>query len=59
LILDGKKDAARTVLDKLVETSPATDFFPLALLAKLKGEAPKLALLPDSSSVNQLRALVD
>ena len=59
LILDGKKDAARTVLDKLVETSPATDFFPRALLAKLKGEAPKLALLPDSSSVNQLRALVD
>jgi hypothetical protein len=59
LILDGKKDAARPVMEKVVETSPGTDFFSRAVLAKLKGEQPKLELLPDPLNVNQVRALAD
>jgi tetratricopeptide (TPR) repeat protein len=59
LILDGKKDAARPVMEKIVETSPSTDFFSRAILAKLKGEHPKLELLPDPLNVNQMRALAD
>jgi tetratricopeptide (TPR) repeat protein len=59
LILDGKKDAALPALEKIVETSPSTDFFSRAVLAKLKGEQPKLELLPDPLSVNQMRALAD
>jgi hypothetical protein len=57
LILDGKKDAARPVMERIVETSPSTDFFSRAVLAKLKGEQPKLELLPDPLNVNQMRAL--
>jgi len=59
LILDRKKDAARPMMEKIVESSPATDFFSRAVLAKLKGEQPKLELLPDPLSVNQMRALAD
>ena len=59
LILDGKRDAARPVMEKIVESGPSTDFFTGALLAKLRGEQPKLELLPDPLSVNQVRALVD
>ena len=59
LILDGKKAAARPVMEKIVESSPATDFFSRALLAKLKGEQLKRELLPDPLSVNQVRALAD
>jgi hypothetical protein len=42
-----------------VESSPATDFFSRALLAKLNAQQPKLELLPDPLSVNQVRALAD
>ncbi len=59
LILDGKKEAARPVMEKIVETTPSTDLFTRAILARLKGEQPKLELLPDPSNVNQMRALVD
>ena len=59
LILDGKRAAATQVWEKIVETAPATDFFSRAVLAKLKGEKPKFALLPDPNASNQMRALVD
>jgi tetratricopeptide (TPR) repeat protein len=58
LLLDGKKDAALPVWEKIVESSPATDFFSRAILAGIKGERPKLELVPDASNVNQMRALV-
>lgn len=59
LILDGKKTAAIEVWEKIVENTPATDFFSRAVLAKLKGEQPKFALLPDPNAANQMLALLD
>jgi Flp pilus assembly protein TadD len=59
LILDGKRAAATEVWEKIVAGGPATDFFSQAVLAKLKGEKPKFALLPDPNASNQMRALVD
>jgi predicted Zn-dependent protease len=59
LLLDGKKDAARPVWDAIAKDSTATDFFALAVAAKLHGEKPKFELLPDPVSLNQLRPLVD
>lgn len=59
LLLDGKTDAAREVWSRVVQEAPATDFFSRAVLAKLKGETPKLALIPDAASVNPMRAFVD
>jgi tetratricopeptide (TPR) repeat protein len=59
LLLDGKTDAAREVWTRIVQESPATDFFSRAVLAKLKGEPLRFALLPDPNSVNPMRVLVD
>jgi len=59
LLLDSKTDAAREVWARIVQKAPATDFFSRAVLAKLKGETLKFALLPDPVSVNPMRALVD
>src|SRR5215469_1596789 len=59
LLLDGKTEAAREVWTRIAAVAPATDFFSRAVLSKLKGESPKFALLPDPSSVNPMRALVD
>jgi hypothetical protein len=58
-MLDGKTDAAREVWTRIVQQAPATDFFSRAVLAKLKGEPLKFALLPDPASINPMRALVD
>ncbi len=59
LLLDGKKEAALPVWQKIAETAPGTDFFALAIYTRLKGEQPKLELTPDPSGVNPFAALLD
>lgn len=59
LVLDGKKEAALPVWDKIVAEDSGTDFFARTVDAKLRGEKPKLELVPDSENVNELRALPD
>jgi Tfp pilus assembly protein PilF len=59
LLLDGKKEAARPFWDEIARDTTATDFFSLAIASKVKGEKPRLELLPDPMTVNQLRALAD
>jgi hypothetical protein len=59
LVLDGKKDAARPLWEKIAAEAPSTDFAARAIAAKLKGEKPKLELLPDPLSVDPLRVLAE
>lgn len=59
LILDGRKDAAVSVWEKIVEDSPATDFFARAVLARLKGEKLKHLAPPDPRTLNQFEAVLD
>ena len=59
LILDGRKDAAVSVWEKIVEDSPAIDFFPRAVLARLKGEKLKHLAPPDPRTLNQFEAVLD
>ncbi|HVW86639.1 MAG TPA: hypothetical protein VHB50_18265 [Bryobacteraceae bacterium] len=59
LLLDGKKEASLPIWKQVVENTPATDFFSRAVLARLQGEQPKLALVPDPNSLNEMRAVLD
>jgi tetratricopeptide (TPR) repeat protein len=59
LLLDGKREAAIPIWEKISAGVPATDFFPRALLAKLKREKPAQELVPDALVVNPVRALLD
>lgn len=59
LLLDGKKEAALAVWDKIVAEDSGADFFARAVDAKLRGEKPRFELVPDPSTVNELRALPD
>jgi tetratricopeptide (TPR) repeat protein len=59
LLLDGKKEAAQAVWDKIVAESSASDFFARAVDAKIRGEKPRFELVPDPTAVNELRALPD
>jgi tetratricopeptide (TPR) repeat protein len=57
LLLDGKRDAARPVWDKIAQDASATDFFTRAVDARLNGRKPHFAILPDPMNVNQLLAM--
>ncbi|MES1260557.1 MAG: tetratricopeptide repeat protein [Acidobacteriota bacterium] len=57
LLLDGKKQAALPVWKDLAAQAKATDFALQSVYTKLKGEQPKLAVLPDPSSVNPFAAV--
>lgn len=57
LILDGKKREALPVFAQIAAASPASDFAIHAVYSRLKGEEPKLAVLPDPNSVNQFGAV--
>ena len=59
LIMDDRKDAAVSVWEKIVEDSPAIDFFPRAVLARLKGEKLKHLAPPDPRTLNQFEAVLD
>jgi tetratricopeptide (TPR) repeat protein len=56
LILDGKKGAAATVWEKVVENSPGTDFFSRMVLTKAKGEMVKNLPPPDPRDTNHMAA---
>ncbi len=58
LILDGKKDAAKTVWMKIVEDGPATDFFAREVVAWLKGEKVSHLAPPDPVNLNQFAAIL-
>ncbi len=47
LVLDGKKQAAIPVWEQIVKEAPATDFFPRAMLARLKGQRLEHDAAPD------------
>ena len=57
LLLDGKKSAALPVWKELAEKSKGTDFAARAIYARLRGEQPKLEVLPDPRVVNPLASV--
>jgi tetratricopeptide (TPR) repeat protein len=59
LLLDGKKQEAIPVWKDLSEKAKATDFGLQSVYTKLKGEQPKLAILPDPASVNPFAAVLE
>ena len=59
LLLDGKREAALPVWDKIVAEDSGADFFARTVDAKLRGEKPRFELVPDPGTVNELRALPD
>jgi hypothetical protein len=59
LLLDGRKADAIPVWDKIADDAPGTDFFARNIDAKLKGEKPRVEMVPDSLAVNELLALPD
>ncbi len=59
LLLDDKQDDALPVWKRIADNSDGTDFFSRAMYARLNGEQPKLALLPDPNSINQFAALLE
>jgi tetratricopeptide (TPR) repeat protein len=58
LILDGKKEAARQVWEKLAAERPATDFFTRDVLTRLKGGQIEHPAPPDPRDVNQFTAVL-
>lgn len=59
LLLDGKREAAIPVWERIVETAPATDFFARAVLMRLQGKTIEHPLLPDPMNLNQFAAMLD
>ncbi len=59
LLLDGRKQDALPIWEKIAQDAPGTDVFPRSIVARLKGEKPRTDLVPDSSGVNPLLALAD
>jgi hypothetical protein len=58
LVLDGKRDAALPVWERIVNTSSATDFFSRAVYARLQGKKEEQPLLPNPASFNQFQAIL-
>ena len=58
LLLDGKKDAAKRVWEKVVADAPAIDFFSREVLARLKGQTVKNLAAPDARNINQFAAVI-
>jgi tetratricopeptide (TPR) repeat protein len=59
LVLDGKREAALPVWERIAKASSATDFLPGAMYARLKGKPLERPLLPDPVNLNQFLALLD
>lgn len=59
LLLDGKKEDALPVWEQIYSATPLGDFATRAVYTKLRGEQPKLAVLPNPNGVNQFAALID
>lgn len=59
LVLDGKRDEAIPVWERIVAGAPATDFFSRDVLTRLEGKTVERPLLPDPISLNQFAAVPD
>jgi Tfp pilus assembly protein PilF len=59
LLLDGKKQDALPLWEKIAHDAPGADFFARTIVARLKGEKAPVGLVPDPSNVNPLLALAD
>jgi tetratricopeptide (TPR) repeat protein len=59
LVLDKKREAALSVWEQIVKTSPATDFFAQAVYSQLKGERFGRYLLPEAGSLNPFLGIVE
>jgi tetratricopeptide (TPR) repeat protein/TolB-like protein len=59
LVLDGKKPAALPLWKELSEASKPVDFPMRAAWTLLKGEQPKLALVPDPRAINAFAAVME
>jgi TolB-like protein/TolA-binding protein len=59
LVLDGKREAALPVWERIVNASSATDFFIRAVYARLQGKKLEQPLLPDPAVFNQFLAILD
>lgn len=59
LLLDGKREAALPVWQKIAEQTRATDFFVQAINTRLHGKTPDQPVLPDPANFNQFAALLD
>lgn len=58
LMLDGQKQAALPVWEEVVKQSPGSDFFPRAILMRLKGQPVEHLSPPDSVSLNRFAAVL-
>jgi hypothetical protein len=58
-VLDGKREAALPVWERIVNASSATDFFIRAVYARLQGKKLEQPLLPDPAVFNQFLAILD
>jgi tetratricopeptide (TPR) repeat protein len=59
LVLDGKREAAIPVWEQIAKANPATNFFPRAVLARLRAQPLDRPLLPDPNTLNQFAAIPD
>ena len=59
LLLDGKREAALPVWERIVNENSATDFFARAVYARLQGKTLERPLLPDPVNLNQFSAVLD
>jgi hypothetical protein len=59
LLLDGKREAALPVWEKIAAQTRATDFFAQAVNTRLHGKRIEHPLLPDPNEFNQFAAVLD
>jgi tetratricopeptide (TPR) repeat protein len=59
LMLDGKQDAAMPLWKQISEEAKPTDFAMRAVWPMLKGGQPKLALVPDTRTLNSFAAVLE
>lgn len=59
LMLDGKKQSAISVWEKVVERSPGQEMFPRAMLARLRGQKLEHLIPPDAVALNPFLSVLD
>jgi hypothetical protein len=59
LLLDGKKAEALPAWEAIDAATPQLDFALHSVLPRLRGQQPKLAVLPNPNAINQFAAVID
>jgi hypothetical protein len=59
LLLDGKKAEALPAWESIDAASSPVDFPLRSVLPRLRGQQPKLAVLPNANAINQFAAVID